>query len=81
MDEVRDIDAKHALDALLDRVARGEEITITRDGRPIARLVHAGPSRDRQGAQAAAARLLERSREMSLAPDTPDALRHAGHKY
>jgi prevent-host-death family protein len=34
-------DAKTHLSSLLERVARGEEITITRHGRPIARLVPA----------------------------------------
>lgn len=32
-------DAKATLSALLDRVARGEEVVITRHGRPVARLV------------------------------------------
>jgi prevent-host-death family protein len=32
-------DAKTHLSDLLDRVARGEEITITRHGHPVARLV------------------------------------------
>ena len=32
--------------ALLDEVARGEEITITRDGAPVARLVPVPPGAD-----------------------------------
>ena len=35
-------EAKTHLSALLDKVAAGEEVTITRHGRPIARLVKAG---------------------------------------
>ena len=66
MEKVRDVDLKEELDTLLDRVERGEEITITRDGRPIARLVHAEPTFDREAAQAAADRILERSLHMSL---------------
>ena len=44
-------DAKTHLPALLERVARGERFTITKHGRPIARLVpieHNGPDRRRQ---------------------------------
>jgi prevent-host-death family protein len=37
--EIGAYEAKTHLPALLERVARGERITITRHGRPIARLV------------------------------------------
>jgi prevent-host-death family protein len=39
MESVGAYEAKTHLSRLLDRVARGEEIQITRNGRPIARLV------------------------------------------
>lgn len=39
MDSVGAYEAKTHLPQLLDRVARGEEIQITRNGRPVARLV------------------------------------------
>jgi prevent-host-death family protein len=39
MDHVGVHEAKTTLSALLRRVATGEEITITRGGRPVARLV------------------------------------------
>lgn len=39
MDSVGVCEAKARLPQLLDRVARGEEIRIIRDGRPVARLV------------------------------------------
>ena len=39
MQSVGAYEAKTHLPQLLDRVARGEEIQITRNGRPIARLV------------------------------------------
>jgi len=35
-------EAKTHFSALLDRVARGEQITITKHGRPVARLVPVG---------------------------------------
>ena len=37
--------AKTNLSRLLDRAARGEEIVITRNGRPVAKLVPATPAR------------------------------------
>jgi prevent-host-death family protein len=37
--------AKTQLSRLLDRAARGEEVVITRNGRPVARLVPAAPAR------------------------------------
>lgn len=49
-------EAKTHLSALLERVARGEEVTITRRGRPIARLVPAVAS-DRERVARAIARI------------------------
>jgi len=45
--QVGAFEAKNSLGALLDRVEGGEEILITRHGRPVARLVpnHAGVDR------------------------------------
>ena len=42
--EIGAYEAKTHLPALLERVARGEQITITKHGRPIARLVPIGKS-------------------------------------
>jgi prevent-host-death family protein len=39
-------DAKTHLSRLLDRVAAGEQITIARAGRPVARLVPVEPARE-----------------------------------
>ena len=44
MEEIGAFEAKNTLGALLDRVQRGEEIIITRHGKPVARLV---PNTDR----------------------------------
>jgi prevent-host-death family protein len=38
-------DAKTNLSRLLDRAAAGEEVVITRNGRPVAKLVPATPAR------------------------------------
>lgn len=43
MDSVGAYDAKTRLPELLRRVAKGEQITITRHGVPVARLVPASP--------------------------------------
>ena len=45
MDTVGDNEAKIHLDELLDRVARGEKITITRHGVPVAVLLPADVSK------------------------------------
>ena len=45
MKQVGVYDAKTHLARLLDEVESGEEITITRHGKPIARLVPVGPKR------------------------------------
>ncbi|MDI6028875.1 type II toxin-antitoxin system prevent-host-death family antitoxin [Corticibacterium sp. UT-5YL-CI-8] len=59
-------EAKNTLGSLLDLVEQGEEITITRHGKPAARLVSAGVAPDRSEAKAAAARILERAKGRSL---------------
>jgi prevent-host-death family protein len=49
--EIGAYEAKTRLPALLERVARGEKFTITKHGRPIARLVpveRTGPDRRRE---------------------------------
>lgn len=44
MSTVGTFEAKTHLSELLDRVANGDEITITRNGKPIARLVPVEPT-------------------------------------
>jgi len=62
-------EAKTHLSALLDRVARGESLTITRNGKPVARLVPAEPV---QPAAEEAARIVEGFRQLR------ESLRAAG---
>ena len=57
-------DAKIRLSELLDRVERGEQIVITRHGKPIARLVPEG-GHDKARAKAAVARLRALRAELS----------------
>ena len=47
MESIGSFEAKTHLPQLLERVSQGEEFTITRHGKPIARLVPAVPVRSR----------------------------------
>jgi prevent-host-death family protein len=68
MNEIGAFEAKNKLSALLDRVEQGEEIIITRHGRPVARLVPATGEIDRSQAQAALQRMRDRAVQAGLAP-------------
>jgi len=59
-------DAKTHLPALLDRVADGEEITITKHGTPVARLVPVGKKTTVEQRRAAIARWREQRKGLSL---------------
>jgi prevent-host-death family protein len=61
MREVGAFEAKNKLSQLLDEVERGAEITITRHGKQVARLVPATPCFDRAEAHAAVRRMRERA--------------------
>lgn len=66
MRTVAAFNAKNTFGSLLDLVEKGEEIMITRHGKPVARLVApASPDRAAQ-AQAAAARIRERRKGVTL---------------
>lgn len=56
--EIGTFEAKNRFSELLDRVAKGEEVTITRHGKPVARLV-AAQTRDVVKAAAAAKAILK----------------------
>ncbi len=66
MREVGAFEAKNKLGTLLDWVASGEEVLITRHGKAVARLVPATPTFDRAKARMAARGLLEASRGVKL---------------
>jgi len=69
--EVGAFEAKNTLGSLLDRVESGEEIVITRHGKPVARLVP-NASGDQNKARAAFEQLRERARQ--LARENPGRL-------
>jgi len=66
--EIGAFEAKNTLGALLDRVERGEEVLITRYGRPVARLVSSEGHIDREKAHAAADRIRARAKALALGP-------------
>ena len=61
MTEIGAFEAKNKLGSLLDRVESGEEIVITRHGKPVARLVPNKPGIDSEKAKAAARRISARA--------------------
>ncbi len=80
MEMIGAYEAKTHLPQLLERVARGEHLTITRHGKPVAQLIPVTPDRER--AQQAAARIVERRRRLKQAPLAElMATLHEGHRY
>ena len=66
---MREIDVREAqkqLAALLDAVACGEDVTITREGRPVAKLVHHDAAIGQARAAAAAQRIREMRKGVTL---------------
>jgi prevent-host-death family protein len=59
--EIGAFEAKNKLGHLLNLVERGEEIVITRRGKPVAKLVPPEPAFDRDQAHAAIRRLRDRA--------------------
>jgi prevent-host-death family protein len=64
MREIGAFEAKNTLGSLLDRVQEGEEIVITRHGKPVARLAPYAGGINRIEAQAAAERIRTRARSL-----------------
>jgi len=75
MREIGAFEAKNTFGALLDRVERGEEIVITRHGKPVARLVPNSGGIDRKQALAAAERIRARAKSLHLGAFDWDALK------
>lgn len=69
MRHVGAFEAKNKLAELLDAVESGEEITITRRGKPVARLVRHDAGQDRERAVAAARRIMELRKGLTLGDD------------
>ena len=65
--QVGAFEAKNTLGALLDRVEQGEEIVITRHGKPVARLAPWAATVDQEGARSALDRIRDRARALAAA--------------
>ena len=80
MNRIGASEASRHLPRLLDRIARGESLTITRHGKPVARLVPVAGDHER--AKEAAARIVERRRHLKRMPLADlIATIHEGHRY
>jgi antitoxin (DNA-binding transcriptional repressor) of toxin-antitoxin stability system len=66
MREIGAFEAKNTLGSLLDLVEKGEEVVITRRGKPVARLVRETGGVDREKARRAAADMLANSKGVRL---------------
>ncbi len=64
MKEISAVEAKNTLGSLLDRVEQGEEIVITRHGKPVARLIPSSCGINRERALAAAGRIRSRATQL-----------------
>ncbi|MCY3601417.1 MAG: type II toxin-antitoxin system prevent-host-death family antitoxin [Gemmatimonadetes bacterium] len=82
MDRIGAYEAKTHLPRLLDRVAAGESLTITRHGHPVARLVPVDED-DRTRAREAARRILERRKRLPNRASITELIEtiHEGHRY
>lgn len=69
MQEIGASGARHTLRSLLARVEQGEEIIITRYGKPVARLVPNTGRIDRSQARAAVARIRARAESLKAGFD------------
>ncbi len=66
MREVGAFEAKNTLGTLLDQVERGEEIVITRHGKPVARLIAEASFVDRDRASRAVAEVIALRKGVTL---------------
>lgn len=66
--EIGAFEAKNTLGSLLDRVEHGEEVVITRHGRPVARIVPNTGGIDRNQAREAMKRIRQRARKLQSTP-------------
>ena len=64
--EIGAFEAKNKLSSLLERAERGEEIIITRRGKPVARLVPMQGVADREKAREAMQRIRKLAKELKL---------------
>jgi prevent-host-death family protein len=83
MREIGEFEAKNTFGSLLDLVQKGEEVVITRHGKPVARLIPERKARTRQAAREAVARIRARKlARTSALPSVDDwlAFKNDGRK-
>lgn len=85
MHQIGAFQAKNTLGTLLDWVAKGEEVVITRRGKPAARLVppQASAAESSRQASAAIARIRARAKSADFAPISQsewNRFRNEGHR-
>ena len=73
--QVGAFEAKNTLGALLDKVEQGEEIIITRHGKPVARLGPCATSIDQRAAKAVLDRMRARAHTLALGPVSWETLK------
>ncbi len=66
--EIGAFEAKNRLGSLLDRVERGEEVLITRHGKPVAQLVRPREEFDKAAADKAYAQMRAGAQELKMGP-------------
>lgn len=59
-------EAKTHFSALIERAEKGEEITITRRGKPVARIVPVKPTHDVEAARKVVARMRKRAKTSGI---------------
>ena len=80
MEMIGAYEAKTHLPKLLDRVAHGENLTITRHGKPVAKLIPV--TSDQERAREALNHIIELRKHIKLAPLAElMAMAHEGHRY
>ena len=80
MRQIGAFEAKNTLGSLLDLVEKGEEVVITRRGKPVARLVRETAVPNRERALQAAADILAASKGVTLGGITIRELIDEGRK-
>jgi len=60
------VESRDTLESLIDLVEQGDEVIITRDGRPVAKLIRQAGPVDREAARRAAADIIARSKGVTL---------------
>lgn len=79
--EIGAFEAKNRLSELLNLVENGQEVTITRHGKPVARLVSATGTRDQEKVQEALEWLKRTRRKRKLRGMTIRQLIDEGRRY